>query len=151
MLLFVLNGELIFCLGFLFFSLIRNSEERRSRLEDARNLFQFVQDQEEEESWLIEKQRICTAAIVAKDLRAVLSLQQKHKTLQDEMKARRLKSDLLCDAGQQLIADRHPKSKEINTRIESLQKEWKNLNEFADLRKKQLEDAAEAYQVSISN
>lgn len=131
----------------MFFSLIQSSEERRSRLEDARNLFQFVQDQEEEESWLIEKQRICTAAIAAKDLRAVLSLQQKHKALQDEMKARRIKSDQLCDAGQQLITDRHPKHKEISTRIESLKKEWKNLQEFVDLRKKQLEDAAEAYQV----
>jgi hypothetical protein len=49
------------------------------RLEDARNFFQFLQDHEEEESWLVEKQRICKAGISAKDLRAVLSLQQKHK------------------------------------------------------------------------
>ncbi|KAL0275436.1 UNVERIFIED_CONTAM: hypothetical protein PYX00_003283 [Menopon gallinae] len=127
-------------------NLVQSSEERRSRLEDARNLFQFLQDHEEEESWLIERQRICTAAVAAKDLRAVLSLQQKHKTLQDEMKVRRIKSDQLCEAGQQLIADKHPRSKEISSRIESLQKEWKLLHERADLRKKQLEDAAEAYQ-----
>lgn len=62
-----------------FFRLIENGKERRSRLEDARNFFQFVQDHEDEEGWLIEKQRICKAGISAKDLRAVLSLQQKHK------------------------------------------------------------------------
>jgi spectrin beta len=61
------------------FSLVESSKARRVRLEDARNFFQFLQDHEEEESWLVEKQRICKAGISAKDLRAVLSLQQKHK------------------------------------------------------------------------
>jgi len=60
-------------------SLVESSKARRVRLEDARNSFQFLQDYEEEESWLVEKQRICKAGISAKDLRAVLSLQQKHK------------------------------------------------------------------------
>ena len=60
-------------------SLVESSKARRVRLEDARNFFQFLQDHEEEESWLVEKQRICKAGISAKDLRAVLSLQQKHK------------------------------------------------------------------------
>jgi hypothetical protein len=60
-------------------SLVESSKARRARLEDARNFFQFLQDHEEEESWLVEKQRICKAGISAKDLRAVLSLQQKHK------------------------------------------------------------------------
>jgi spectrin beta len=60
-------------------SLVESSKARRIRLEDARNFFQFLQDHEEEESWLVEKQRICKAGISAKDLRAVLRLQQKHK------------------------------------------------------------------------
>lgn len=55
------------------------SKERRSRLEEARNFFQFIEDHEDEEAWLVEKQRICRADISAKDLRGVLSLQQKHK------------------------------------------------------------------------
>ena len=52
---------------------------RRGRLEDAKFLFQLWADIEEEEAWLVEKQRICQTGISAKDLRAVLSLQQKHK------------------------------------------------------------------------
>lgn len=75
------------------------SEERRARLDEARNFFQFLQDQEDEEAWLIEKQRICQAGISVKDLRAVLSLQQKHKALEDEMNARKPKCDQLCAAG----------------------------------------------------
>lgn len=61
------------------FRLSELSKERRSRLEDARNFYQFIEDHEDEEAWLVEKQRICKADISAKDLRGVLSLQQKHK------------------------------------------------------------------------
>ncbi|XP_044574402.1 spectrin beta chain, non-erythrocytic 1 isoform X3 [Cotesia glomerata] len=126
--------------------LIENSKERKARLEDARNFFHFLQDHEDEESWLIEKQRICKAGISAKDLRAVISLQQKHKALQDEMKVRRPKSEQLCSAGIKLIDDNHPSAIEIKNRIESLQEHWKVLEELAGLRKKQLDDAAEAFQ-----
>ncbi|XP_043493138.1 spectrin beta chain, non-erythrocytic 5 isoform X1 [Polistes fuscatus] len=126
--------------------LVEYSKERKARLEDARNFFHFLQDHEDEESWLIEKQRICKAGISAKDLRAVISLQQKHKVLQDEMKVRRPKSEQLCEAGRRLIADNHPSSLEIQNRIDSLQEHWKVLEELASLRKKQLDDAAEAFQ-----
>ncbi|XP_050460702.1 spectrin beta chain, non-erythrocytic 5 isoform X2 [Cataglyphis hispanica] len=126
--------------------LVENSKERKARLEDARNFFHFLQDHEDEESWLVEKQRICKAGISAKDLRAVISLQQKHKALQDEMKVRRPKSEQLCDAGRKLIADNHPSALEIQNRIDSLQEHWRVLQELAALRKKQLDDAAEAFQ-----
>lgn len=59
--------------------MIESSKRRRARLEEARNFYQFIEDHEDEDGWLVEKQRICTAGISAKDLRAVLSLQQKHK------------------------------------------------------------------------
>lgn len=63
------------------------------------------------------------------------------------MKARRPKSEQLCDAGRRLITSKHNRSNEIQDRIDSLQAHWKLLEELAALRKKQLEDAAEAYQV----
>lgn len=75
-----------FILKYHFCSLLEHSKKRRTRLEDARNLFHFLQDHEDEERWVVERQRICKAGITAKDLRAVFSLQQKHKALQDEMK-----------------------------------------------------------------
>lgn len=71
------------------------------------------------------------------------------QVLQDEMKARRNKSEQLCEVGRQLITDKHPSSPEIESRIESLQEQWNTLQELATLRRKQLEDAAEAYQVCV--
>ena len=81
----LLAFRITFCLSVsnfffnLFCSLVESSKARRVWLEEAHNFFQILQDYEEEESWLVEKQRICKAGISVKDLHAVLSLQQKHK------------------------------------------------------------------------
>ena len=45
----------------------------------------FLQDFEEEGQWCDEKLAMCSASITAKDLRALSSLPQKHKALEDEM------------------------------------------------------------------
>lgn len=65
------------------------------------------------------------------------------------MKAREAKSDLVCSGGDQLIAAKHPSSADIQARIKSLQQHWKVLRELVENRRKQLEDALEAYQVNI--
>ncbi|XP_058129165.1 spectrin beta chain, non-erythrocytic 1 [Anopheles coustani] len=122
------------------------SAARRGRLDEARDFYQFVEDHENEEGWLVDKQRICKAGITAKDLRAVMSLQQKHKALEDEMKVRKPKSNQITEAGRKLIGDKHSRTPEVQGKIESLQEHWKALEDLVDLRKRQLEDAAEAYQ-----
>uniref|UniRef100_A0A2H8TMG3 Spectrin beta chain, brain 4 n=1 Tax=Melanaphis sacchari TaxID=742174 RepID=A0A2H8TMG3_9HEMI len=119
------------------------SKERRARLEEARNFYQFIEDHEDEEAWLVEKQRICKADISAKDLRGVLSLQQKHKVLLDEMKVHRQKSDQICKSG---LSINSSEPSEIQSRVDSLQSNWNSLNSLSQLRTKQLQDAAEAYQ-----
>ncbi|XP_058061720.1 spectrin beta chain, non-erythrocytic 1 [Anopheles bellator] len=122
------------------------SDGRRARLDEARDFYQFVEDHENEEGWLVDKQRICKAGITAKDLRAVMSLQQKHKALEDEMKVRKPKSSQITEAGRKLIGDGHSRSPEVQGKIESLQEHWTALEDLVELRKRQLEDAAEAYQ-----
>jgi spectrin beta len=71
------------------------------------------------------------------------------QAVQDEMKARCNKSEQLCELGCQLIIDKHPSAPEIESRIDSLQEQWNTLLELAALCRKQLEDAAEAYQVRV--
>ncbi|XP_058824690.1 spectrin beta chain, non-erythrocytic 1 isoform X6 [Topomyia yanbarensis] len=122
------------------------SAERRARLDEARDFYQFVEDHENEEGWLVDKQRICKAAITAKDLRAVVSLQQKHKALEDEMKVRKPKTIQIKEAGRKLITDKHPRRSDVQSKIDSLREHWKALEDLVDVRKRQLDDAAEAYQ-----
>ena len=120
--------------------------KRRALLEEARNFYQFLQDIEDEEAWLVEKQRICQAEITAKDLRGVLNLQRKHKLLLDEVNNRKTKFDQLENYGTSLIQTGHPRSEEIKEHLNDIQKEWDNLERLAKDRTKQLHDAAEAYQ-----
>lgn len=127
-------------------SLQQACAQRRSRLEEARNFYLFLEDYDNEVFWLVEKQRICKTGISAKDLRAVVSLQQKHKALEDEIKVREPKSTQMIDAGRKLISENHLRQAEIKNRVESLQEHWKSLQELVDLRRRQLEDASEAYQ-----
>ncbi|XP_063699935.1 spectrin beta chain, non-erythrocytic 5 isoform X3 [Culicoides brevitarsis] len=130
----------------LYLDLLNLSAQRKARLEEARDFYHFLEDHENEEGWLIDKQRICKAGITAKDLRAVMSLQQKHKTLEDEMKARKPKSIQLKDIGKKLMQEKHPRATEVTSRMDSLQEHWKALEDLVELRKRQLDDAAEAYQ-----
>lgn len=120
--------------------------QRRNRLEEARNFFLFLEDYDNEEGWLVEKQRICKTGISAKDLRAVMSLQQKHKALEDEIKVRRPKSMQKAEAGKRLVAAKHLRSNDIKARIDSLLEHWTALDELVEVRRRQLDDAAEAYQ-----
>lgn len=83
---------------------------------------------------------------MAKDLRGVLSLQQKHKVLMDEIKTRKNKFNQLGATSKQLISDNHPRSIEIQQHIDKNRKNWELLDKLAQERAKQLHDAAEAYQ-----
>ncbi|XP_030753943.1 spectrin beta chain, non-erythrocytic 2 isoform X2 [Sitophilus oryzae] len=122
------------------------SAARKAILEEARNFYQLLQDQEDAEAWLVEKQRICQAGFTAKDLRGVFSLQQKHKVLVDEIQARRYKFDQLAQTSKQMIAKKHPRSSEIEQHMDRIQKAWEIVEKLALERTRQLQDAAEAYQ-----
>ncbi|KAF9806792.1 hypothetical protein SFRURICE_009479 [Spodoptera frugiperda] len=127
-------------------SLVAAAKDRKARLEDARNLYQFLEDHDEEEGWVTEKQRICRTEVAAKELRAVLALRQKHTALLHELRARDHVSQRHRAKGQSLIDAKHPKSAEIERRLTSLNKQWQILRELAAAREKQLADAAEAHQ-----
>lgn len=62
------------------------------------------------------------------------------------MKVHRQKSDQICKTG---LTINFKEPKEIQTRVDSLQSHWNTLNTLSQLRTKQLQDAAEAYQVRI--
>ncbi|XP_068625866.1 spectrin beta chain, non-erythrocytic 5 isoform X2 [Battus philenor] len=127
-------------------SLMAAAKERKARLEDARNLYQFLEDHDEEEGWVTEKQRICRADVAAKDLRGVLALRQKHTALLHELRARDLVAQRHRERGHSLIDAQHPKSAEIERRLATLSKQWELLRQLAEARDKQLADAAEAHQ-----
>ena len=57
------------------------SNARKTALEESRKYYQFLQDSEEEEAWLVEKCRAMKSQDVGKDLAACNSLLMKHQVL----------------------------------------------------------------------
>ncbi|XP_078000869.1 spectrin beta chain, non-erythrocytic 5-like isoform X3 [Glandiceps talaboti] len=122
------------------------SNARKARLEESMKFYQFLRDSEEEEAWLMEKQRIAKSMVTGKDLRSVISMQQKHQALEAEMVARERICDAVCDTGTELIDANHYASKDIHLRIDSLKEKWCKLKEYAEKRRFRLEDAIQAHQ-----
>ncbi|XP_022241663.1 spectrin beta chain, non-erythrocytic 1-like [Limulus polyphemus] len=133
-----LNGE--------YDNLVQLAHNRRAKLEESRAYYQFVQDHEEEEAWVVERQRICKTVIPGKDLLGVTSLQQKHKGLEAEIKSHWARTQKVIKAGEKLVQTNHPQSRDIRQRIQTLKNKWDHLHELTALRRKQLEDASSAYQ-----
>ncbi|XP_040070142.1 spectrin beta chain, non-erythrocytic 1 [Ixodes scapularis] len=129
-----------------FASLGKLASQRRRLLDDWRAYFQFVQDHEEEEAWVKEKQRICKAQVAGKDLLALVSLQQKHKALEAEIRGHEGRIQKLVQAGDALIQQRHSQSPDVEQRLEALHARWAELAELAAGKRKRLEDAYEAFQ-----
>lgn len=65
------------------------------------------------------------------------------------MCARRPKSEKVMRSGEALMKASHPDSKEISERIAALKEKWRLLEQYANDRRRQLEDAAEACSVRL--
>ena len=129
-----------------FSSLLSLTKQRQTALEDSHSFFQLIQDFEEEGQWCDDKLAISTASITAKDQRALTSLQQKHKALEDEMTRRhsRFVSGPL-QTGQEMVAAGHPLASQLEERIKAVMAKWASLREEAGRRRTTLESATDAY------
>jgi len=129
-----------------FKSLLNLTKKRQIVLEDSLSFYQLIQDFEEEGQWCDEKLAVCSASITAKDLRALTSLQQKHKALEDEMVRRhnRFLSGPLA-TGQDMIKSGHPLADQLQDRVRVVQGKWAMLKEEAGKRRVTLESATDAY------
>ena len=69
------------------------------------------------------------------------------QTLEDEMRARRPKALKIEQFGRGLVEKKHPDSPKITEYVDTLANGWKQLDKMVAERRKQLQDAAEAYSV----
>jgi len=68
-----------------FKSFLSLAKKRQVVLDDSLSFYQLIQDFEEGGQWCDEKLAVCSATITAKDIRALTSLQQKPKALENKM------------------------------------------------------------------
>jgi spectrin beta len=84
--------------------LVRLAVERRSRLEESRQLWQFYWDMAEEENWIKEMEQILSQGDIGHDLTTIHLLLSKHKSLETEIRAHENTLRQSMAAGEDLIS-----------------------------------------------
>ena len=129
-----------------FYSLLSLTKKRQAALKDSQSFFQLILDLLRQGQWCDEKLAVTTASISAKDVRALTSLQQKQKALEDEMTRRhsRFVSGPL-QSGEEMVASGHPLAGQLKEMIQAVKAKWSALREEAGRRRHTLESATNLF------
>ncbi|VDK50523.1 unnamed protein product [Cylicostephanus goldi] len=107
--------------------------QRRANLEKARALYKFVQDNEEELSWLAEKEHLCRRALAVSDIAAVQQTSLLYKNTETEMQSHWARTKDMMAAGEHLIEngqsreDIQARTHFLISRIHDMQQGWERL------------------------
>ncbi|XP_067680907.1 spectrin beta chain-like isoform X4 [Haliotis asinina] len=122
------------------------AEERRSRLEESRKLWQFYWDMADEEGWIREKEQLMSSPDLGHDLTSVHLLLNKQKAMEDEMTARHSHLQSVLQVGDDLISAGNFGADKIQQRIDEINQQWESLMDLAKYRRKRLVEAVDFYQ-----
>ncbi|XP_023817835.1 spectrin beta chain, non-erythrocytic 4 isoform X2 [Oryzias latipes] len=122
--------------------------DRRSELEESRQLWAFFQELEESEAWIREKSSILASQGFGRDLSSVLKLLQKHKTLAGELLAHRSLLQNTMKRGKQILSEKSFGTTGIQERILEVKDEWKKLEDQAAQHLSHLQEALTFFQFS---
>merc|ERR1711981_419155 len=126
--------------------LVSLAVERRSRLEESRQLWQFYWDMAEEENWIKEMEHIVSQGDIGHDLTTINLLLSKHKALETEIRAHEHTLDSSMSVGRQLIEQGHFGADRIRQRIDEVTGMWQRLIALMEGRKRRLTEAVDFHQ-----
>ncbi|MFH4975130.1 hypothetical protein AB6A40_001839 [Gnathostoma spinigerum] len=119
--------------------------QRRLALLRARDLYRFIQDYEEEMSWLKEKNDVCSSLLANHDLSVTPQLSRLFKHLETEMHGHWQRTKTVIAIGERLMANGQNKD-DIEGRIQQLYEKWEQLRKAAEAVAKWLHEAEAAHQ-----
>lgn len=122
------------------------ANNKRVKLIKLQDFYKLMQDIDEEDAALSEKLNICQAILPGKDLRAIISLQQKHNVFEAEVKAHNCRLNKITKRCQTFVENDHPQKQLIESKLNDLNRKWKQLQEMVAQKSKELSDATEAFQ-----
>ncbi|ESN99908.1 hypothetical protein HELRODRAFT_101195 [Helobdella robusta] len=126
--------------------LLQLAAARRARLGESRTLWQFYWDMADTEGWIREKEQLMSSPDWGHDLTSILLLVKKHKATEDELNARRNHLQDELQVGKDLITAGNFGSVKIQETIDDIEKQWSNMKELSDFRKKRLAETVDFFQ-----
>ncbi|XP_053329402.1 spectrin beta chain, non-erythrocytic 4 [Spea bombifrons] len=123
------------------------AETRRGELEESRRLWCFLQEVEEAEGWIRDKEQILSAPqSYGKDLSGVLRLLSKHKILAGELKGRRAMLQQTLQQGEQVLKKRRKGTSGLRQRMEDVKRKWESLEKASVAHQQKLLEASNFHQ-----
>ncbi|XP_061698735.1 spectrin beta chain, erythrocytic [Syngnathoides biaculeatus] len=120
--------------------------QRRAQLTQSRRFWSLLWEAAELESWIKEKENIFSSLDYGKDLTSVLLLQTKHSAFEDELGARQVNLRQVLTEGDEMIRDDHFGSPKIRECSDSVERQWRQLEDLAAFRKQNLQDTQRFFQ-----
>ncbi|KAK2182078.1 hypothetical protein NP493_368g02093 [Ridgeia piscesae] len=111
---------------------------RRSQLEKAKMVHQFLRDLEDEKLWVAEKMPQATSTDYGNSLLSVQMLQKKNQSLHNEINNHRPYLDNVLETGEGLIDSQHPLADDFQRNMDELKQMWEELDKAVEYRREQL-------------
>ncbi|KAG9472487.1 hypothetical protein GDO78_019184 [Eleutherodactylus coqui] len=125
----------------------QQAEKRRGELEESRRLWCFLQEVEDAEGWIREKEQILAAPQnYGKDLSSVLRLLSKHKILVGEIGGRFAMLQQTLQKGEQVLTKRRRGMSGLRQRMQEVKQKWENLEKASNAHQLKLQDASNFHQ-----
>ncbi|XP_058051322.1 spectrin beta chain, non-erythrocytic 4 isoform X2 [Ahaetulla prasina] len=125
------------------------ASKRRKELEASRQLWSFLQEVEEAEAWVREKERILSSSqSFGKDLDSVAKLLSKHNLLLSEMGGRRSLLQAAMRQGEQALLRKRFGLGNVQEKIRDVRLHWKKLEGLAAIHLQKLQGALSFHQFS---
>ncbi|XP_060544187.1 spectrin beta chain, non-erythrocytic 5 [Pantherophis guttatus] len=119
-------------------------QERQQHLEANRLLCQFLQEVNEEFTWIHEKLPLASSRDYGQSLATVQSLQEKHQNLENEINSHDALIKAVISSGQKLIQEKQVASQTILEQIKELIISFENLKDEAQERRWRLVESHKA-------
>uniref|UniRef100_A0A8C6V9D6 Calponin-homology (CH) domain-containing protein n=1 Tax=Naja naja TaxID=35670 RepID=A0A8C6V9D6_NAJNA len=119
-------------------------QERQQHLEANRLLYQFLQDVNEEFTWIHEKLPLASSRDYGQSLATVQSLQEKHQNLENEINSHDALIQAVISSGQKLMNEKQVASQTVLGQIKELIISFENLKDEAQERRCRLVESHKA-------
>lgn len=107
--------------------LIKNADKRRAMLQESLNYQRFLADLRDLLGWVSDVNKRNTSEELARSVAEADSLLETHRERKKEMEEREDSFKSIRETGEKLIIEKHFASSEINTRLQALNDEYRNL------------------------
>lgn len=129
--------------------LIRLSQGRTQRLNDAIELYKLLSEADGVEQWISEKEKMVNQMTPGRDMEDIEVLKHRFDTFDKEMDPNASRVAVVNELAQKLVNSDHPNSRDIQSRQDQLNDRWNRLQNAADKKRDDIDSAHGVQQYHI--